>query len=339
MSGPGGDPPATGADGQLPPVAPEQAEPPDPAAQLDALWDVPEGRLLFYTAVRESVSLDGWYKGGACFLVCGGPSLLGMNLALLQTPGVVTWAMNNAWSALDALPGRPRPRLWSCIDPIERFCWRGMVDPSIVKVLPLQLAPQRLRFLDGTVWRQSRLRVRDCPSVWYYQRNCRFNPADFFAQASVCCGNNDGETDALGVTGLRSVMLATVRLIHALGFRTINLLGCDFRMGGGGRDYAAVQRRDGPTVAHNNALFAGLNTRFAALAPYLELEGVRVFNCTPDSGLAAFPFRPLHEAVREATAWTAGPLEAEGWYDRQPTADELRDRDRWQWESPGAGAD
>lgn len=305
-------------------VAPPAAvvETPDPTDQVTDLSDVSEGRLLFFTPARESINLDGWYKGRSCFLICGGPSLADSNLKLLESPGVFKWGMNNSWSVI-------RPNFWTCVDPPQKFCIEGWLDPTITKVVPMPLARSPLYYRAGpNNWKQSRTRVRDCPAVWLWQRNSRFDPAEFLTEPSVCWGCEEGHTDPLGLDGIRSVMLATMRLIHAVGFRTVYLVGADFKMELGKPNYAFAQDRAKSAVKHNNKLFEVMNKRLTALVPYLEMSGMKVWNCTPGSGLTAFPFMRLSEAVAAATKGIAGPMRTEGHYDKQQTAAERMEEER-----------
>src|SRR5690606_27167024 len=58
-------------------------------------------------------------------------------------------------------------------------------------------------------------------------------------------------------------------------------------------------------------------SRLAALVPYFEEAGLRVFNCTPDSGLTVFPHVSFDQAVKEATAVIPHRIETAGMYDRR----------------------
>lgn len=288
-----------------------QVQAPDLEVPLNEarLSPAPSAPLFLQLPNRSMVYVGDWYKGRACFLICSGPSLKDMNLGLLDTPGVVTWGVNNSWAVY-------RPRFWTCVDPAEKFCDRGWRDPAITKVVPEALASQHLRYKKNGQFHRSRLRVRDCPAVMFWPRNSRFEPADFLAEPSVSWGCDEGHIDSLGIAGIRSVMLATLRLIHAFGFRTIYLLGCDFKMEEGRDNYAFPQDRTRAAIKHNTRLYRAMNARLDALRPYFEMDGTRVFNCTPGSGLTAFPFKRLSEAVEEATADCAAPMDASGWYEK-----------------------
>lgn len=266
-----------------------------------------EGPLWFSLPNGSNVLMDGWYAGRACFLICGGPSLADTNLDLLRRPGVVTWGMNQSWALF-------RPRFWTCVDPPGKFHDRGWRDPTITKVVPLALANHRLRVRTDKGFRNSQFRVADMPSVLFWQRNSRFNPAFFLGEPSVCWGNTEGVVDPIGVSGIRSVMLASMRLVHAFGFRTVYLVGCDFKMEKAS-PYAFAQDRRQGAINHNNRLYAAVGKRLEALKPYFEFAGLRVFNCNPTSALEAFPFKRISVAVEEATRDCGGEMDTRGWYE------------------------
>ena len=87
--------------------------------------------LRLYTAppTFESVSLSGFYRGRSAFLMLSGPSLKQIDLSLLDARGIVTMAVNNAWSVR-------RPTLWTCVDDPGRFIDVGWKDPGILKFVP-----------------------------------------------------------------------------------------------------------------------------------------------------------------------------------------------------------
>jgi hypothetical protein len=266
------------------------------------------GPLYLYTAQGASLAMDGFYAGRSCFLLGGGPSLHDMRLELLDRPGIVTYGINNSWAV-------KRPNIWTCVDPAERFCIEGWKDPRITKIVPVHLAPQHLREWTPVGLVRNFARVRDVPSVLFFRQNTRFEPADFLVEPSVNWGNSEEVEDANGDKGVRSVMLAALRLAFYLGFRNVYLCGMDFRMVEGQQNYAFAQDRTQHAVKHNNRLYDVLNRRFGALAPYFDMAGFRVVNCTPESGLEAFPKMRLSDAIDEAGAGCDRPMRPEGHYD------------------------
>ncbi len=277
-----------------------------------------EGPVRFSTADAQTIDLSTFYQGRACFITASGPSLKSMDLGALRGPGVVTMGVNNSWSVI-------RPRLWVGVDPVRKFHPYGWMDPAITKLVPVALANQNIRYRaeDGT-WKFSRWRVRDMPSVLFWQRGDRFEPSDFLTENVVTWGQPDTDTCPCGVKGIRSVFMAAIKLCYSLGFRTVYLCGVDFKMEEGKPGYAFEQGRTKSAVRHNMALYAGVSARLEALRPYFDMAEFRVVNCTPDSGLKVFPYVPLADAIKQATGDCAGDMSTSGFYDEEPAA-----RDDW----------
>ena len=108
-------------------------------------------------------------------------------------------------------------------------------------------------------------------------------------------------------------MLVALRLLHHLGFRTVYLLGCDFRMAVD-RKYVFDETREAAAIKHNNTLYDSLSRRFEALKPHFEKHRFRVVNCSPGSELGVFERMAYQDAIAAATAECAKPVNTQGWY-------------------------
>ena len=264
--------------------------------------------LRLYTADFDSVSLGGFYRGRSAFLILSGPSLTQIDLAALNKRGIVTMAVNNAWAV-------HRPTLWTCVDDPGRFIDTGWKDPGILKFVPTCMWDKRLRIqgADG-VMRNSAFRVRQMPSVMFFRRADHFDHERFLTGDSVPWGNDAKNPDSLGITGKRSVMLVALRLLHYLGFSTVYLLGCDFKMAED-RKYAFAENRAANAIRHNNVLYDSLARRFEALKPHFEKHRFRVVNCSPGSELQVFERMEFADAVAAASAECGKPVKTQGWYE------------------------
>ena len=263
--------------------------------------------LRLYTTTFDSVSLCDFYRGRHAFLVLSGPSLAGHDLSLLDKRGIVTMGVNNSWAVC-------RPHLWTCVDGPGRFIDTGWKDPGILKFVPMANWNARLRIqrLDGTM-KPSAFRVRQMPSVLLYRRGEHFDHRRFLDEDTVCWGNDGATKDSLGIKGKRSVMMVALRLLHYLGFRTVYLLGADFKMSPDER-YAFDQDRSSGAIRHNNVLFEALNRRFEAMQGYFKRSRFAVYNGTPESGLTAFERLPYEQAIEKASAECGKPITTRGWY-------------------------
>jgi hypothetical protein len=265
---------------------------------------------MLFTRDGHNLFLGDMYRGRTAFLLCGGPSLVSHDLKLLQQRGVLTCAVNNAAAVF-------RPQLWVSVDNPGNFCdaiWR---DPGILKFVPLGHMQTRftVRGADDQL-RPSAEYVGDMPAVFGFRRNKQFVAEQWLYEDTFNWGNHPKQTDAMGNTGSRSVMYVAVRLPFYLGIRRLYLLGCDFRMEWGKANYAFSQDRNASSVRGNNETYRVLNARLTQLLPYFRKAGYEVFNCTPDSGLTAFPYVPFEEAVTAAAATVPSRIVTAGMYDR-----------------------
>jgi len=263
--------------------------------------------LRLYTADFDSISLDGFYKGRSAFLVLSGPSLNDIDLTRLDRRGIVTMGVNNSWTV-------HRPTLWTCVDDPGRFIDTGWKDPGVLKFVPVCHWGRKLRIQvsDGTM-RDSAYRVAQMPSVLFFRRSNHFDHERFLTGDTVPWGNDPKSTDSLGIKGKRSVMLVALRLLHHLGFRTVYLLGCDFRMAADHK-YAFDETREAAAIKHNNVLYDSLSRRFEALLPHFEKHRFRVVNCSPGSGLGVFERMTYEDAIAAASAECSKPINTQGWY-------------------------
>ncbi len=266
---------------------------------------------MLFTRDGHNVFLGDMYRGHAAFLVCGGPSLTWHDLNLLNRRGIVTMAVNNAAAIV-------RPNLWCSVDDPGNFADAIWYDPGIVKFVPLCHLEKTFTVRDaGGQLVDSSQKVGDMPAVFGFRRNEAFVAEQFLTEDTFNWGNHGDRVDAHGNKGSRSVMYIAIRLLYYLGMRTVYLLGCDFRMNLDTQNYAFEQDRSRASVMNNNASYVIMNSRFEVLKPYFEKVGLRVFNCTPNSGLRVFPSLTYEQAVDEATAKIPTKVQTAGMYDRK----------------------
>lgn len=270
--------------------------------------------MHLYTTSSQSLSLRNLYRGSHGFIILSGPSLNMHDLSLLsETRGIVTMGVNNSWSVF-------KPNLWICLDEPHYFldmCWK---DPSIMKFVPFVFSNKNIGIKDENgKFSKSPLWVNNLPSVLYFKRNLRFRVKEFLTEPTVNWGVDDNDSDELGLTGGRNIILAAVKMMYYLGFRTIYLLGADFKMEEGKPTHAFSQHKNLKNIPGHNASFDTINKRFVAMLPEFELAGLRVFNCYEDSGLTAFPYMSYAEAIHVASKEFQKPLDVAGWADQYET--------------------
>ncbi|MEX0678900.1 MAG: hypothetical protein WD063_17630 [Pirellulales bacterium] len=258
----------------------------------------------------QSVELADLYRGRSAFFLGAGPSLLDVDLPLLNSRGVLTCGVNN-------VPAIFRPHLWVSADDPGNFAdaiWR---DPGILKFVPRGHfeRPIVVRGEDGSLNVSSEC-VASMPAVFGFDLNELFCPERWLFEDTFNWGNDGSTPDLDGNRGGRSVMFLALRLLFYLGIRKVFLLGCDFRMTFDQPNYAFSQARTRASVLNNNASYRILNRRLIRLRPCFDAAGFEVFNCTEGSQLAAFPFVTLEQALNEMTAGIPKQIVTDGMYDR-----------------------
>lgn len=239
---------------------------------------------MFFRADGGVVDLADLYPGQTLFLVLNGGSLKDFDFDRLKQPGICSMGVNNGAHGF-------RPQFWTCVDDPTRFLESIWRDPAILKFVPQG-------FFDKPIWDAekdvlSNWRVRNFPNVLGYRRNERFQAAQWLHEDTFNWGNH------ADYGGGRSVMLVALRLAYLLGFRRVNLLGCDFHMDEQNR-YWFDEERTPASIRSNTSSYRIMTGYFAQLKPHFDHAGFQVFNCNPNSHLKVFPFADPDAALREA---------------------------------------
>ncbi len=239
---------------------------------------------MFFNYNYNKLPIENTYKDQTCFLILSGPSLNKLDLEKLRQPGIVTFGVNNS-------PKVFRPNLWTSGDSPQNFMISIYRDPLIRKFVTY--AKKNSVLFDNDRWKESHLKVGDCPNVTYHHMNDKFEPETYLGEDSICWGRKRNEG------GCRSVMMAAVKITYSLGFRKVFIIGADFSMSEKSK-YAFDQDRTEGSMRNNNNAYKKLNERFDLLRPYFEKAGYYVFNSTPDSGFKSFDYVPYESAIKIA---------------------------------------
>jgi hypothetical protein len=269
----------------------------------------------FRTIHGEPLHLENLYLGASCFIVLSGPSLRELDLSLLRRRGVFTFAVNNAATVV-------RPDAWTFVDPPEKFHNSIWADPAVLKFVNATRLDWKLREKVGGQLRPLRLNsgreaaARDMPGVVSTVRNAYFNPPRWLQEPSINWGNSKRSARKNGFPRDLNVMLAALKIVYALGFRAVYLLGCDFRMDSA-RPYAFDEEKHAGAINCNNSKYRTITEMLGLLKPHFDAAGYRVFNANPRSGLTVFPFTTYSEAIEAATGHVPQePLDTIGWYSK-----------------------
>jgi hypothetical protein len=242
------------------------------------------------------------YRGWPAFLIAGGPSFLETDRDALSKAPVYTMALNNACRTF-------RPNAGCIVDDPCRFVASLWLDPKIQKFVPTSHFEKPLwdnRTIikkDGTKeprWMPMNLKVGDCPNVVGYRRNEKLVPARYLYEDTINWGNHKQWG------GGRSVLLASMRILFLLGFRTVYLLGVDFEMNKE-KKYHFNEGRTDAAINGNMSTYDKMIKWFDDLQKYFLAENFIIKNCNPNSRLKAFPSISFSDALYEA-GWMVGDL-------------------------------
>lgn len=244
------------------------------------------------------------------FLVCGGPSLQGVDLSFLRQRGIVSLAVNN-------VAGKAHTSAMTFSDPPEKFHHGIFLDPTILKLVPRSKLRKRVRakLPDGT-FRWTRFRVQDCPNVFGYERDGDWDADNFLTREAATWGCSKRCVQATGREKVIFTFFLGLRLLHYLGVRRVYLLGVDFHMTAQS-GYAWEEKRDEDHAAGNNRYYRLANEMSRELLPHFEERGFSVFNCNPASRLTTFPHVPLETAITDCKHMLPPePYDLSEWYDK-----------------------
>lgn len=262
--------------------------------------------------------LDGRFAGQKLFVVGGGPSLSGIDVSEMHRTRAMILAMNNA----GAIPGL-RPHFWTCTDGAEHFHPNIWTDPAIRKIVPMKLGNDKIRRKRDGQFAPLGARVRECPSVSFFELGRRFDRRRFLPEPCVTWGNPPGVPCTEGHQSGRSVMLVAIKLAFVLGFSEVYLVGVDFRMEQA-RPYAFPQDKnpvfdaDGKMMSDpigtNNRSYRITADRLRAILPYTQRAGMSIWTANPESHLDVYGRITYGMAVQRARVGLELDPDLSGWY-------------------------
>jgi hypothetical protein len=239
---------------------------------------------MLFNKDGHSMWFGDMYSGRSAFLILGGPSFSLVNKSLLNHPGILTMGVNNSVKTF-------RPNLWVSVDSPTHFMKSIWFDPQITKFVPYSHVNKTL--FDNERWIELQITVGECPNVWYYKRNEKFDASKFLFEDTFNWGNHKQ------YGGGRSVMLVAIRMLFYLGVRTVYLLGCDLNMTETSK-YHFEQDRLESSIKGNSKTYKLLIERFEQLKPIFDKYDYKIYNCNQNSNLKIFPFIEFEQAIKYA---------------------------------------
>tara|TARA_R100000458_G_C8272939_1_gene247771 strand:- start:1967 stop:3004 length:1038 start_codon:yes stop_codon:yes gene_type:complete len=267
-------------------------------------WNPKYSNMFLWNKEENGVSWWNHYKGAKVFLLCGGPSLNGLDLSLLNNSGVITMGLNNSWFKFT-------PDMWIGFDIPGRFHMEGWMNPAVMKIVPWHRKDENLydRSESGEL-EETDLTPVDAPNCWFLSNNVDFDEDNWHSENSVNWG---GSVEGLKPeSGYRVTILGALRTLYYLGFQEVYLLGCDWSMDSK-EAYAWDEPRNEEFKKLNTEMYPWIEKVLEKLQPGFEESGFRIYNCNPQSKLKLYPYLPYEEAINRATI--PDMIDTSGWYD------------------------
>jgi hypothetical protein len=253
-------------------------------------------------------NLWGGQGSSAGFLVGGGNSLNDLPTEKLRERGIVSMAINN-------VAGHVPVSAWVFSDPQEKFHHGLYLDPKVMTFAPVPKLKRKIRKKEAgdkePQWTEKL--VKDCPNTWGFERKTYLYPDKFLSTdyAMWGYGGNQEKEENLNYHCL-CTMLIGIRLMCYLGITKIFMIGVDFWRHDD-QQYAFGQWAN--TGA--NGRYANENAMFKDIRPTLEKNGVKVYNCNPESRCTAFDYVPFDIAFQVCKGEVPEePFDLTGWYEK-----------------------
>ena len=241
-----------------------------------------------------------WSSPG--FLVCGGPSINKLPFHKLSERGIVSLAINNS-------AGHVPVSAWVFSDPQEKFHHGLFLDPKMMTFTPISKLTKNYRIKENGQFRWSENKVKDCPNTFGFSRKTLLYPDQFLKSDYAMWGYGGKQTDNKPFECLATILLG-IRLMCYLGCPRIYLLGVDFlRTLEAQYSFAQKANTSNRRYEHENAMLRSIR-------PFIEQQGVKVYNCNPESKCDAFEYVSFDNAFEDCKGIVREPFDLEGWYEK-----------------------
>jgi len=245
--------------------------------------------------------------------------------------------------AVNQVAGYVPVTAWCFGDPGSKFHHGIHLDPKCLTFAPVwKLRDQvHVKLPDGH-WRNSGLRLRDCPGNFGFARESYFDPQTFFTDWFAHWGGTikiqqdwdiahpvevkakekvsrvDPQDRRPDGDHVLCSMLLGIRLLHYLGCPRVYMLGVDFNMPSKKNAYAFGQEKD-----PRNGRYHDENQMLRELKPIFDAEGFQLFNTNPESKCDVFPHVSFEDALNDCRgAVPKEPFDLALWYNK-----DIADRD------------
>ena len=237
-------------------------------------WREP-GSILMMTDMANA------YLGEDLFLLGGHPSLMEVGVEQLDSPGIMTMALNNVPYVFG------NPTFWLTADRPTCYGSHFYHRPDIIKLAKIEVSRESVPDTDRP--------IKSLPSMYFYEINAtKYDNGNFL-------------TEGTDFAWWNSVFPISIQMAWRLGFRRIFFVGCAFWTNTR-KPYAWPVRITEEQKTTNQLVYNSDIDRLSGLLPHIEASGLQLFSCTPNSRLnELMTFIPLSEAISESLKWMPPP--------------------------------
>jgi hypothetical protein len=214
--------------------------------------------------VRLAIDLDDLFPGEECVIAGGAPSLADFAArAIGLRVRVPVLAINNAATVI-------RSTMWVGGDKPVCYDPSILIDPTIMK---FGIISRRKFEVLERPW-------QEWPNTFFFGTKEGFNSSNLL--------NRDRD-----LVWWKNTFFIALQLSYRLGFRTVYLAGCGFKMSKE-QQYAWETNLDDGEVSQNRRLYGDSVRQLKGLLPHFQERGLRVVSATPES--LANEFLPYESA-------------------------------------------
>jgi len=183
------------------------------------------------------------------------------------------------------------------------------LDPKMMTFAPIPKLTKNYRIKEGNNFKWSENKVKDCPNTFGFDRKTLMYPDQFLKTDYAMWGYGGKQPDPKPFECLCTMLLG-IRLMCYLGCPKVYLLGVDF-LRTEVDQYSFAQK-----ASMSNRRYEHENAMLKSIRPYIEQEGVKIYNCNPESQCDAFEFVSFTDAFEDCKGIVKEPFDLAGWYEK-----------------------